>query len=138
MVGKLDLGATKVKDGEYTIGIRPEDFRVVDNGLFTFKREELEIEVIGRDTMVRFPCGRKIKWFVLLLNRIALKIRMSFQLVLKKDKILLFDKKKWKCCRMTEPKGTRFRVKVARASGMLEIFSKLLEKPSKKVYLKLG
>ncbi|MFA7416946.1 MAG: ABC transporter ATP-binding protein [Acholeplasma sp.] len=92
MVGDLNLGTTKAKDGKYTIGIRPEDFRVVEDGLFTFKREELEIEVIGRDTMVRFTIGEN-KMVRAVVESDSVKDKDVISISIKKDKVLLFDKK---------------------------------------------
>src|SRR5690554_3767607 len=57
LINGLVLGETNAKDGEYHIGIRPEDFRVVENGPFKFNRKDVNIEIIGRDTMVRFEVG---------------------------------------------------------------------------------
>jgi multiple sugar transport system ATP-binding protein len=54
MGGQYDLGSVKQKDGEYTLGVRPEDFRVDPKG---FEVETDDIEHIGRDTLIYFSVG---------------------------------------------------------------------------------
>jgi multiple sugar transport system ATP-binding protein len=49
--GAFNLGKTKVKDGSYTVGIRPEDFKVDANG---FEVTTEDVERIGRDTLIYF------------------------------------------------------------------------------------
>lgn len=52
IIGKETIiGQTKVKDGSYTVGIRPEDFKADPNGM---KVDTIDVEHIGRDTMIRF------------------------------------------------------------------------------------
>lgn len=53
-VNGVEIANTKVKDGNYIVGIRPEDFRADEKGPFTFNTADIEVESIGRDTMVRF------------------------------------------------------------------------------------
>ncbi len=53
-IGDLPIGKTAIADGDYTIGIRPEDFRYDETG-FVVASED--IEHIGRDTLVRFALG---------------------------------------------------------------------------------
>jgi len=54
MGGQYELGNVKQKDGSYTFGVRPEDFRVDDKG---FEVETDDIEHIGRDTLIYFSVG---------------------------------------------------------------------------------
>lgn len=90
MVGDLEVAPTKVKDGAYKLGIRPEDFRVVDNATFTFKRDDVEIEVIGRDTMVRFTIGEN-KMVRAVVDSDSIKDKDIISIDVKKHKVLLFD-----------------------------------------------
>jgi multiple sugar transport system ATP-binding protein len=48
------VGSTKAKDGNYVVGVRPEDFKADPNG---FEIEAIDTEHIGRDTMIRFNVG---------------------------------------------------------------------------------
>ncbi len=48
------FGDKKAPDGNYEVGLRPEDFRIDKVGL---KVEHPEVEIIGRDTMIRFNIG---------------------------------------------------------------------------------
>ena len=54
MGGQYELGSVKQKDGSYTLGVRPEDFRVDPKG---FEVETDDIEHIGRDTLIYFSVG---------------------------------------------------------------------------------
>jgi len=90
LIGDFVLGKTNAKDGEYDVGIRPEDFRISENGVFKFKRDEVEIEVIGRDTMIRFNFGESQVRAVVDSDSIAGKEEISIGV--KDGKILLFDK----------------------------------------------
>ncbi|MGB0175238.1 MAG: ABC transporter ATP-binding protein [Acholeplasmataceae bacterium] len=54
MGGQYELGNVKQKDGSYTFGVRPEDFRVDAKG---FEVETDDIEHIGRDTLIYFSVG---------------------------------------------------------------------------------
>ena len=83
----LVIGETKVADGTYYVGVRPEDFRVDSAG---FEVDTKGIEHIGRDTMIRFE-----------LNKIQLRAMLdsdtvygqkNIKLVVKPGKIHLFDK----------------------------------------------
>ena len=91
MVGDIEIADTKAKDGAYTLGVRPEDFRIVDKGIFSFKREEVEIEVIGRDTMVRFTVGEN-NTVRAVVDSDSIKDKDVISIGIKKDKALLFDK----------------------------------------------
>ena len=44
----------KAADGVYDVGLRPEDFRIDKTGI---QVKNAEVEVIGRDTMIRFNIG---------------------------------------------------------------------------------
>lgn len=57
MGGKYDLGEAWVKDGKYTLGVRPEDFKVDPKG---FEVETEDIEHIGRDTLIYFKVGKNL------------------------------------------------------------------------------
>lgn len=48
------FGDKKAPDGNYEVGLRPEDFRIDKVGLNV---EHPEVEIIGRDTMIRFNIG---------------------------------------------------------------------------------
>ena len=50
----IEFGPKKAKDGIYDVGLRPEDFRIDKVGLSV---TEPEVDVIGRDTMIRFNIG---------------------------------------------------------------------------------
>ena len=53
-VGEQVFAAKKAKDGLYDVGLRPEDFRIDQNGFLVTNDEQ---EVIGRDTVIRFMIG---------------------------------------------------------------------------------
>lgn len=89
LVDGLVVGKTEVEDGEYVLGIRPEDFRIEKDGAFSFSRDEVEIEVIGRDTMVRFDIGNT--HVRALVDSDSLGDKESFKIGIKQHKILLFD-----------------------------------------------
>lgn len=54
MSGVYDLGPVDQKDGAYTLGVRPEDFKVDPDG---FEVVTDDIEHIGRDTLIYFTVG---------------------------------------------------------------------------------
>ena len=56
IVGGVAIGTTTAKDGVYDVGIRPEDFKVSEEGIFV---DTENIEHIGRDTMIRFSVEDK-------------------------------------------------------------------------------
>lgn len=54
-VNGILIGEKTAKDGVYEVGLRPEDFKIDENvGL---KVEHPEVEIIGRDTLIRFMIG---------------------------------------------------------------------------------
>ena len=87
-IGKgIVLGETNVKDGHYAIGIRPEDFKVDPNG---FKVTDMEVEHIGRDTMIRFTLDDlQIRALV---DSDDVEDESKVRLGVKKHKIHIFDK----------------------------------------------
>jgi multiple sugar transport system ATP-binding protein len=87
MGNDIVLGETKIADGNYVIGLRPEDFKVDPNG---FSVTELEVEHIGRDTMLRFNLsGIQIR---ALLDSDDVQDENHIRLGVKKHKIQIFDK----------------------------------------------
>jgi multiple sugar transport system ATP-binding protein len=87
-VGDLPIGKTTVADGDYTIGIRPEDFRYDETG-FVIAAED--IDHIGRDTLVRFAIGdNSVR---ALIESDDVLEHEHIRLVVKQGKALLFDKK---------------------------------------------
>lgn len=83
------VGDTKVKDGEYHIGVRPEDFRVVEGGN-RIKVGEYEVETIGRDTLIRFNVeGVQIRALV---DSDTVDIEKDVLLGTKPNKVHIFDK----------------------------------------------
>lgn len=81
------IGETKVKDGAYTIGMRPEDFKVSETGI---KVDTTDVEHIGRDTMIRFMIGNtQIR---ALLDSDLVEGKNEIILSVKKNKVHLFDK----------------------------------------------
>jgi multiple sugar transport system ATP-binding protein len=50
------IGKSKAKEGNYIVGVRPEDFKIDPNG---FEVDTIDVEHIGRDTMIRFLVGEK-------------------------------------------------------------------------------
>jgi multiple sugar transport system ATP-binding protein len=87
MGNDIVLGSTKVADGNYVIGLRPEDFKVDPNG---FSVTDLEVEHIGRDTMLRFNLsGIQIR---ALLDSDDVADENNIKLGVKKHKIQIFDK----------------------------------------------
>jgi len=87
MVGTTMIGQTKVKDGIYDLGIRPEDFRFDPSG---FNVDTKHIESIGRDTLIRFMMGDKE--LRALVDSDSVHGAASIKLIIKKGKVHLFDK----------------------------------------------
>jgi len=87
MVGTTMIGQTKVKDGVYDLGIRPEDFRFDQSG---FNVDTKHIESIGRDTLIRFMMGDKE--LRALVDSDSVHGAASIKLIIKKGKVHLFDK----------------------------------------------
>ena len=81
------LGKTKVKDGDYIIGVRPEDFKVDTQG---FEVETIDVEHIGRDTMIRFMAGDK--QVRALVDSDSVEGVKTIKLAVKRNKVHLFDK----------------------------------------------
>ena len=87
MVGTTMIGQTKVKDGVYDLGIRPEDFRFDPSG---FNVDTKYIESIGRDTLIRFMMNDKE--LRALVDSDSVHGAASIKLIIKKGKVHLFDK----------------------------------------------
>ncbi|MFU8793082.1 MAG: ABC transporter ATP-binding protein [Acholeplasmataceae bacterium] len=85
--GDIEIGETKVKDGAYTVGIRPEDFKVDANG---YEVDTIDIEHIGRDSMIRFMVGDK--QVRSLVDSDDVLNSKTIKLSVKAHKIRLFDK----------------------------------------------
>ena len=83
----LVIGETKVKDGSYNIGIRPEDFRVDEAG---FNVDTKGIEHIGRDTMIRFNI-QNIQLRALL-DSDSVYGKDNIKLIVKPGKVHIFEK----------------------------------------------
>jgi len=81
------LGETKVADGSYVLGLRPEDFKVDDNG---FSVDTTDIDHTGRDTMIRFMIGDK--QLRALVDSESVEGKETIKLAIKKNKIHVFDK----------------------------------------------
>ena len=81
------VGSTKVKDGEYDLGLRPEDFKFDPNG---FVVDPIDIEHIGRDTLVRFEFGNHIVRAIIDSDSVSDTDKIT--LSVKKGKAHLFDK----------------------------------------------
>ena len=76
-------------DGEYDIGIRPEDFKVADNAKGAIHIEALDVSIIGRDTMLRFNYeDYEVRALV---ESESLEDVKEINLVVKEEKIHLFD-----------------------------------------------
>src|SRR5690554_4992863 len=76
----------KAPDGNYFVGIRPEDFRFDPKG---YLLKENETEVIGRDTMVRFMLGESS--VRALVESEDLENAKEIRLTVREDKVHLFD-----------------------------------------------
>ena len=75
-----------VNDGEYHVGLRPEDFRVTETGI---KIESDNVEVIGRDTMIRFELGEyPIRSIV---DSESVRESKGLYLSIKAERVHLFD-----------------------------------------------
>jgi len=86
--GGIKIGKTDIKDGAYTIGIRPEHFRIDPQNGFDVASDD--IEHIGRDTMIRFRIGdTPIRAIV---DSDELSRTKDVKLAVKEHKILVFDK----------------------------------------------
>ena len=75
-------------DGEYEVGIRPEDFKVTKSDNYVHIKDSIT-DVIGRDSMVRFAFGDvKIR---ALIDSEELQNVKEIKLTVKEEKIHLFD-----------------------------------------------
>ncbi|WP_162150744.1 ABC transporter ATP-binding protein [Acholeplasma equifetale] len=93
--GKVILGKdfvvseTNVKDGLYNIGIRPEDFRVVEKG-YKIPVGQYDVETIGRDTLIRFEVeGTQIRALV---DSDTVDVEKDVIIGVKTNKVHIFDK----------------------------------------------
>lgn len=78
------------KDGTYSIGIRPEDFKVAQGNEEGFTVENPDIEVTGRDTVIRFTFGEE-QVRALVESDTLNPNHNSFKLKVRDEKIHLFD-----------------------------------------------
>lgn len=83
----IEIGGTKVKDGAYIVGIRPEDFKVDPNG---HEVDTIDVEHIGRDSMIRFMVG-ETQVRSLVDSDDVLNVK-KIKLSVKTHKVHLFDK----------------------------------------------
>ncbi|MCR3906131.1 MAG: ABC transporter ATP-binding protein [Tenericutes bacterium] len=81
------IGETKAKNGTYTIGIRPEDFKADPNGI---EIETIDVEHIGRDTMIRFMV-EDVQVRALVDSDSVTGVK-TIKLNVKKNKIHIFEK----------------------------------------------
>ncbi|BCR36868.1 ABC transporter ATP-binding protein [Mariniplasma anaerobium] len=81
------LADTKIKDGKYDLGIRPEDFKVDDQG---FVVDTTHIDHTGRDTMIRFMIGDKP--LRALVESESVEGKKTIKLMVKAHKVHVFDK----------------------------------------------
>lgn len=81
------IGETKVKDGAYDFGLRPEDFKADDDG---FVVDTKDIDHTGRDTMIRFMIGDN--QLRALVESESVEGKKTIKLAIKAHKIHIFDK----------------------------------------------
>lgn len=80
------IGSSDIKDGNYTVGVRPEDFKIDPEG---FEVDTVDIENIGRDTMIRFSIGEKqVRALVDSDSVLGLK---TIKIAVKPNKVHIFD-----------------------------------------------
>ncbi len=77
----------KGKDGFYNVGMRPENFKLSEKGTLV---KIIDIETIGRDTMIRFELGG-VQVRALVDSETVHDVNQDFKLVIREDKIYLFD-----------------------------------------------
>lgn len=77
------------KDGEYSVGIRPEDFKVSSEKI-GFKVFNQDREIIGRDTIVRFNIGNEQVRALVDSDTITDDFK-EVHLIVKQERIHLFD-----------------------------------------------
>lgn len=80
----------KAFNGEYVVGIRPEDFKVSHDDVGFHVPKDANVDVIGRDTMIRFNVGEK--QIRALVDSESAETVSKIVLTVKEDKIHLFDK----------------------------------------------
>ncbi len=85
-INDVKFAPKKAKDGIYDVGLRPEDFSVAKDGI---KVEKPIVEVIGRDTMIRFNIGETP--VRALVSSDSVNDKNGIVLTVKEHKILLFD-----------------------------------------------
>ena len=86
-IGDVEICQKKVADGEYNVGLRPEDFKVDANG---FAVDVHDVEHIGRDTLLRFSIkGKDVRAVV---DSDTVQNIDNIKLAVKSSKIHLFDK----------------------------------------------
>lgn len=76
----------KAKDGQYEVGMRPENFKVSETGVSV---KVVDIDVIGRDTIIRFALGEQTARA--LVDSETVESIKNIKLAIKDEKILLFD-----------------------------------------------
>ena len=81
------IGAADVPEGDYVLGIRPEDFQFRPDG---FEVDANDVEHIGRDTLIRFMMGGKS--IRALVDSDSVLNHDTIHLAVKPGKIHLFDK----------------------------------------------
>jgi multiple sugar transport system ATP-binding protein len=87
LIGDIAVGKTNAADGDYTVGIRPEDFRYDAEG---FDIHPEDVEHIGRDTLIRFDFGGKS--VRALVDSDSVIQNNTLRLIVKPGKVHLFDK----------------------------------------------
>ncbi len=81
------IGESKLKDGLYDLGLRPEDFKVDAQG---FDVDTTDVDHTGRDTMIRFSVdGHPLRALV---ESEFVEGKKSIKLSMKPHKIHIFDK----------------------------------------------
>lgn len=77
-----------IKDGEYHVGLRPEDFKVTeDNSGISVSGGN--VEIIGRDTMIRFNLGDK--QIRALVDSESVREAKDLKLTIRSERVHLFD-----------------------------------------------
>ncbi len=76
----------KAKDGQYEVGMRPENFKVSESGVSV---KVVDVDIIGRDTIIRFQLGDQTARA--LVDSETVESIKNIKLAIKDEKILLFD-----------------------------------------------
>ncbi len=87
MGDNIQIGTRDAKNGDYVLGIRPEDFKFDPNG---FDVDTKDIEHIGRDTMIRFAMGDVI--LRALIDSDSVHGKKTIKLSVKAGKAHVFEK----------------------------------------------